>query len=83
LLGHLALGEPAAALDEAVGERRLAVVDMRDDREVADMTHEGVNAFRNAASRGGKTKGHHASAPSSSPSDAGLGIEAHSKVREL
>ena len=33
---HLARLEPAAALDDAVGERRLAVVDMRHDREVAD-----------------------------------------------
>ncbi len=33
---HLALGEAAGRLDEAVGERRLAMVDMRDDREVAD-----------------------------------------------
>jgi hypothetical protein len=36
LLGHLALGKAAAHLDEPVGERRLAVVDVRDDREVAD-----------------------------------------------
>jgi hypothetical protein len=36
LLGHLALGQPAAHLDEAVGERRLAMVDVRDDGEVSD-----------------------------------------------
>ena len=36
---HLAVGQPAAALDEAVGERRLAVIDVRDDREVADVQH--------------------------------------------
>ncbi len=37
LLAHLARLEPAAGLDQPVGEGRLAVVDMRDDREVADM----------------------------------------------
>ena len=35
LLVHLAVRETAALLDEAIGERRLAVVDMRDDAEVA------------------------------------------------
>ena len=35
--GHLALGEPAGALDQPVGERRLAMVDMGDDREIADV----------------------------------------------
>ncbi len=39
LLGHLALGEGARALQEAVGERGLSVVDVRDDREVADVLH--------------------------------------------
>jgi hypothetical protein len=34
---HLALGHRAGALEDAVGERRLAVVDVRDDREVADV----------------------------------------------
>ena len=37
LLDHVALGEAAGRLDQPVGERRLAVVDMRDDREVADI----------------------------------------------
>ena len=36
-VGHLAVGQPAGALDQPVGERRLAVVDMGDDREVADL----------------------------------------------
>ena len=39
LLAHLAVGKAAAALDEAVGKRRLAVIDVRDDREVADVLH--------------------------------------------
>jgi hypothetical protein len=30
---------PAADLDEAVGQRRLAVVDVRDDGEIADQLH--------------------------------------------
>jgi hypothetical protein len=37
LAGHLARVEPAGELDQPVGERRLAVVDMRDDREIADI----------------------------------------------
>ena len=36
---HLAVGQAAAALDQAIRERRLAVVDMRDDGKVADMLH--------------------------------------------
>ena len=36
---HLALAQPAAQLDDAVGERRLAVVDVGDDGEVADLPH--------------------------------------------
>ena len=37
LRAHLALGEGAADLDQTVGEGRLAVVDMGDDGEVADV----------------------------------------------
>ena len=33
---HLARLEPAAALDDPIGERRLAMIDMGDDRKVAD-----------------------------------------------
>ena len=40
--GHLALGQAAADLDEAVRERRLAVIDVSDDREIANIVH----AFR-------------------------------------
>ena len=36
LLVHLARVEPAGHLDQAVGQRGLPVVDVRDDREVAD-----------------------------------------------
>ena len=36
---HLAVGQAAADLDEAVGERRLAVVDVGDDGEIADVLH--------------------------------------------
>jgi hypothetical protein len=35
-VGHLAVGEAAGALDQPVGEGRLAVVDMRDDAEVSN-----------------------------------------------
>ena len=37
LLDHLALGQAPGELDQPVGQRRLAVVDMGDDREVADV----------------------------------------------
>ena len=37
LLLHLAVGDGAGRLDQPVGERRLAVVDVGDDGEVADM----------------------------------------------
>ena len=37
LLDHVARGERAGLLDQPVGERRLAVVDMGDDGEVADV----------------------------------------------
>ena len=36
---HFAVGQAAADLDDAVGERRLAVVDVRNDREVTNMIH--------------------------------------------
>jgi hypothetical protein len=31
---HLAVGQPAGALDQPVGKRRLAMVDMRNDTEI-------------------------------------------------
>ncbi len=37
LILHLARVQPAGQLDEAVGQRRLAVVDMGDDRKIANM----------------------------------------------
>ena len=37
LLAHLAAGDGVGELEDAVGERRLAVVDVGDDREVADL----------------------------------------------
>ena len=33
---HLALGQPAAMLDQAVGQRGLAMVDVGDDGKIAD-----------------------------------------------
>ncbi len=36
---HLALGQAAAALDQAIRQRRLAMVDVRDDREISDVVH--------------------------------------------
>ena len=39
LLLHLALLQAATHLDEPIGERTLAVVDMGDDREIANVRH--------------------------------------------
>src|SRR5690606_3439348 len=36
LLLHLPLGQPARAFQKAIGQRRLAVVDVGDDAEIAD-----------------------------------------------
>ena len=36
---HLAVAEPPAQLDEAVGERRFAVINVGDDGEVTNMLH--------------------------------------------
>ena len=36
LFAHLALGQRAGELEDAIRERRLAMVDVRDDREVAN-----------------------------------------------
>src|SRR6185437_4802826 len=46
LCTHLALLEPAAELDEAVGKGRFAVVDMGDDRKIADMGEIGHDAMK-------------------------------------
>ena len=39
LVAELAVGDELAMLDEPVGERGFAVVDMGDDAEIADMLH--------------------------------------------
>src|SRR5690606_10774120 len=39
LRGHLAVCQPPAALDEAVGQRGLAMVDVSNDRKIADVIH--------------------------------------------
>jgi len=52
LLGHLPLGERPRPLHQAVGERRLTVVDVRDDREVPDVGLHGPVAVPRG--RGGK-----------------------------
>ena len=36
---HLPIGQPTAALDDAVSQRALAVIDVGNDREVADVVH--------------------------------------------
>ena len=41
LLRHLALGQTPAVLNEPIGKRGLAVVDVGDDREVSNMAKVG------------------------------------------
>src|SRR5262249_57165744 len=41
LLPHLGCWEPAASLDQPIGQGRLAVVDMRDDGKIADESERG------------------------------------------
>ncbi len=54
LVGHLAIRQRAAGLDQPVGESGLAVVDMGDDREIADMVDRGVgHGTRSRATPGG------------------------------
>ena len=36
---HLAVAQAAAALDQTIGQRRLAVVDVGDDGKIADLIH--------------------------------------------
>ncbi len=46
LAGHFARVEPAGQLNQAVGERRLAMVDMGNDGEVADVGQREGHAAR-------------------------------------
>jgi hypothetical protein len=55
LVAHLALGHRVGDLEDAVGERRLAVVDVRDDREVADAGLVHRRSQRTGAPRGPTT----------------------------
>ncbi len=48
---HLAVGQTAAELDDAVGERRLAVIDVSDDGEIADVLHGDGQARKQARRR--------------------------------
>jgi len=36
---HFTIGQPAAQLDDAIGQGRFTVVDVGDDREITDMLH--------------------------------------------
>ena len=44
LFAHLPIGQAPAALDEAVGQRGFPMVDVGDDRKIADTLHEGATA---------------------------------------
>src|SRR5204863_4743082 len=54
---HLPVGEAAAALDQAIGEGRFAMVDVGDDRKIADLIHahsgrRGTETLSNGGSDG-------------------------------
>jgi hypothetical protein len=51
--GHLAQFEPAGELDQPVGKRRLAMVDMGNDGEVADVVERCGHAPRFSRGRKG------------------------------
>ena len=42
LIGHLAFTQALAGLDQAIGQGRLAMIDMRDNGKVTDVLHRGV-----------------------------------------
>src|SRR6185437_8408169 len=68
---HFALGEAAANLDDAVGQRGLAVIDVGDDREIADLLH----GARVSAPGGAKPRLSHV--------QAGLGTRARVPTRYI
>ena len=49
LFRHFAFRQPAAALYQSIGQRRFTVVDVRNDRKVADVLHS--NAVARSAGR--------------------------------
>jgi hypothetical protein len=60
---HLAVLQAAAELDDAVGQGRLAMVDVGDDREVADLPHR-IDGRGNFCGAGLHRTWLHATAPS-------------------
>ena len=55
LVLHLARLEAAAELDEPVGERRFAVIDMGDDREITNILHESEGGRNGREGRPGQS----------------------------
>jgi hypothetical protein len=53
---HLAVRQSTATLDDAISECRLAVVDMGNDGEVADVVHAGLADVACAIGRGGSSR---------------------------
>src|SRR5690606_39598196 len=54
---HLARGQAAADLDDAVGQGRLAVVDVGDDGEIADTPHRVGHGRASVAADGAALRG--------------------------
>src|SRR3546814_12120248 len=54
---HLARGQASAQLDDAVGQGRLAVVDVGDDREIADVPHRVGHGRASVAADGAALRG--------------------------
>src|SRR5207245_1275477 len=83
---HLPRVQPPGELDQPVGERRLAVVDMRDDREVPDIVDGGgrhgaqITLARRSGKRSGKRHGY--VAPPSTVSAWPVRKEAASEARK-
>ncbi|MCY1171193.1 hypothetical protein D9M73_112970 [compost metagenome] len=69
LFGHFAVAEAAGRLNQAIGKRRLAMIDMGDDAEIADVLKRGHEFARLCA---GNRRGGHSIActPAQSPSSS-------------
>ena len=49
---HLAVGEPTATLNQTIGERALAMIDVRNDRKISDVIHACCDVVQWSSSRG-------------------------------
>ncbi|MCY1534609.1 hypothetical protein D9M68_699870 [compost metagenome] len=59
LLAHLAIGQAATEGNDAVGQRGLAVIDVRDDRKIADVVHQEKQLYQGNKVPTHKAAGNH------------------------